>query len=176
MAPTHPSPKCPDSTSAKKPSNPKEPTPKEQESLPRVTALASMAVPPPDLLSQPDISRKRPTQKTPVNSTPPFPLAPVGLTAFAVQQDPMVRRLSSSLPPSPQPPWVLAPLDNGDLHPKKVGTHWLHFILTPASTFQDTWWQALAMSHPASLASQDPTTCPAPGLPVCSHQEHLLPT
>ena len=76
--------KCPDSPSAKKASSSKEPAPKEQDKSPKSLALPSAAIPPPRPLSQPDISGKRPTQKTPVNSTPPFPLAPVGLMAFTV--------------------------------------------------------------------------------------------
>ena len=74
---------------------------RKRTSLSGVMALMSTAIPPPHLPSQMDISRKRPTQKTHVNSTPPSPLAPVGLMASAVQWDPTVRQLSSILPPSP---------------------------------------------------------------------------
>ena len=137
-APTHPP------QSALNPPQPRSlPVPRSQPqknriSLPRIVTLASVAVSPPHLPNQLGVSRKRPMQKSPANSTPPSPLAPVGLMAFAVQWGPTVRQPGSSLPPSPQPPWVLAHLDNGDLHPKKVGTCWLHFILAQASTFQDT--------------------------------------
>ena len=51
-----------------------------------------MAIPPTHLLSQMEVRGKRPAQKTPVNSTPPSPLAPVGLMAFTVLQDPTVRQ------------------------------------------------------------------------------------
>ena len=78
-------PKRPDSTSAKKPSNSKEPAPKmNSTSLPGVMALASMAIPPPCLPSQSDANGKKSTQKTPAHSTPHFLSAPVGLTASAV--------------------------------------------------------------------------------------------
>ena len=36
-------------------------------------------------------------------------------------------------------PWVFVPLDNGDLHLKKVGACWLCSIPAQASTFQDNW-------------------------------------
>ena len=49
--------------------------------LPGVTALTSMAVPPPNPLSQLDTNGKKSAQKTPTHSTPPFPSAPAGLTA-----------------------------------------------------------------------------------------------
>ena len=54
-------------------------------------ALISAAVPPLHLLSHMQARGKRPAQKTPMNSTPPFPLAPLGLMASAVQQGPIVR-------------------------------------------------------------------------------------
>ena len=73
---------------------------RNRTSLPRVVALTSTAVPPPCLLSQLDISGKRPAQKTPANSTPTSPLAQVGLMAFAVQLDPSVLPCCTALPPS----------------------------------------------------------------------------
>ena len=53
-------------------------------------ALASMAILPPHPLSQSDANGKKSAQKTPAHSTPPFPPAPVGLMASAVQWDPTV--------------------------------------------------------------------------------------
>ena len=67
--------KCPDSTSAKKPSKFKEPAPNKQEKSP---------------LSQSNANRKKSTQKMPMHSTPPFLSAPVHLMASAVLQDPTV--------------------------------------------------------------------------------------
>ena len=81
-------PKCPDSTSAKKPSSSKEPALNEQEKSPMSQALTSMAVLPPHPLSQLDTNRKESTQKTPAHSTPHFPSAPACLMASAVQWDP----------------------------------------------------------------------------------------
>ena len=92
-------PKCSDSTSAKKPSSSKKPAPKEQDKSPK-----NCGSHPPHLPNQLGVSRKRPMQKSPANSTPPSPLAPVGLMAFAVQWGPTARQPGSSLPPSPQPP------------------------------------------------------------------------
>ena len=57
---------------------------RNRTSLPRVMALANMAGSPLLLQSQTDVNRRRPTQKTPVNSTQPSLLAPVGLMASAV--------------------------------------------------------------------------------------------
>ena len=65
-------------------------------SLPGVTALASMAILPPHLLSQLDANGKKSTQKTPTHSTPHFLSAPVGLTASTVQWDPTAMLLSST--------------------------------------------------------------------------------
>ena len=77
-------PKHPDSTSAEKPSSSKEPVPKEQDKFPRGHSSCKHGCSPPHLLSWMDVSGKRSTQKTAVNSTPPSPLVPVGLMAFAV--------------------------------------------------------------------------------------------
>ena len=168
-------PKCPDSTSAKKPSSSKEPALKEQDKSPKSCSSFKHGRSPSPSTESAGCKKEACTEDThELNST--LPISSSGFIAFAVQLDPTVRQPSSSLPPSPQPPWVLAPLDNGDLHPKKVGVYWLCVILAQASTFQDCLQQALAISCPVSPASQGPTTCPAPGLPVCSHQDHLLPT
>ena len=110
--------KCPDSTLAKKPSGSKEQV--NRTSLPRIMALANVAGSPLCLQSQTEISGRRPTQKTPANSTPPSPLAPVSLMASAVQWGPTVRQLSSNPLPSPQHLWGLAPHDNGNPYQKKV--------------------------------------------------------
>ena len=93
-------PKHPDSTSAKKPSSPKEQVPKEQDKSPRVTALTNAAGPQLHLPSQMNVSGRRPTQKTPANSTPLSPLAPLGLMASTVQWGPTAKQLSSNLLPS----------------------------------------------------------------------------
>ena len=114
--------KHPDSTSAKKPSSSKEPVPKEQDKSPRSRGSCKCGCSPsPSAESHRHKQKEACTEDThKLNFT--LPLAPVGLMAFTVQWDPTARQLSSILPPSPQPPWVLAPLDNGDLHLKKVGT------------------------------------------------------
>ena len=88
-------PKCPDSTSAKKPFSSKEPVPKEQDKSPVSRGSCKCSHSTSRLPSQMDVSRKRPTQKTHMNSTPPSPLAPVGLMVSTVRQDPTVRQLSS---------------------------------------------------------------------------------
>ena len=96
---------------------------RKRTSPPRVMALTNVAGPPLHLLSQMDVSRRKPTQKTPANSTPPSPLAPVGLMASAVRQGPTVRQLSSNLLPSLQPLSGLVPHDNGNPYWKKVSAH-----------------------------------------------------
>ena len=101
MALTHPHQSALTPPQQRSPPIPRSQHQRNRTNLPRVTVLASMDVPPSHLLSQPDVSRKRPTQKTPMNSTPPFPLAPMGLMAFVVHWDPTARQPSSSLPPSP---------------------------------------------------------------------------
>ena len=63
-------PKRPDPTSAKKPSSSKEPVPKEQDKSPRSPGSHKHG--------------HSPAQKTSTNSTPPSPLAPAGLMAYAV--------------------------------------------------------------------------------------------
>ena len=96
---------------------------RNRTSPPRVVALTNMVGPPLHLLSQTDVSRRRPVQKTPVNSTPPSPLALAGLMASTVQWGPTVRQLSSNLLPSSQHLWGLAPHDNNEPYWKKVGAH-----------------------------------------------------
>ena len=76
-------PKCPYSISAKKPSSSKEPVLKEQDKSPRSHSSRKCSRSP-SPSAEPDASRKRPTQKTPANSTPPSPLAPAGLMVSAV--------------------------------------------------------------------------------------------
>ena len=83
-------PKCPDSTSAKKPSCPQSQPQTARRSLPSPTVLTSMAVcllPPP---SQPDANREIFARKTLVQSTPPFPSAPACSMASAVPWVPSV--------------------------------------------------------------------------------------
>ena len=77
-------PEHPDSTSAKKPSSSKEPLLKEQDKSPRSHGSRKHSCSPLHPPSQMDVSGKRPAQKTPANSTPPSPLAPVGLMTSAV--------------------------------------------------------------------------------------------
>ena len=81
-------PKHPDSTSAKKPSSSKEPTPNEQEKSPQSPALTGVAVLLYCLLSQSGINGKESTQKTPTHSTPHSLSALVHLMASTVQWDP----------------------------------------------------------------------------------------
>ena len=169
-------PKCPDSTSAKKPSNSKEPAPKEQDKSPKSCSSCKCGRSP--SLSAESARRKWKEAHTEdtheLNST--LPVSSSGFDDFCSLMGSHREATELQPPTITLTPWVLAPLDNGNLHPKKVGTHWLHFILVTDSTFLDTWWQAPAISRPVSPASQDPTTCPAPGQPACSHQDHLLPT
>ena len=84
------------SQSAQTPLQPRSPpVPKSQtqtarRSLPGLTALASMAVPLPHLLSQSDANGKMFARKTPTPSTPPFPSVPACLMASTVQLTPTV--------------------------------------------------------------------------------------
>ena len=81
-------PKCLDSTSAKKPSSSKEPTLNSQEKSPKDRSSRKSGLPLPRPLSQPDANRKMFAQKTSACSTPPFPSAPVCLMASTVQLAP----------------------------------------------------------------------------------------
>ena len=168
-------PKCPDSTSAKKPSNSKEPALKEQDKSPKSHGSRKYGhSPSPSPKSAGHKWKEAHTEDTrELNST--LPISSSGFDGFCSLMGSHGKATELQLPSITSTPFGLGVLDNGDLHPKKVGTHWLCFTLALASTFQDTWWQALAISCPVFPASQDPTTCPAPGPPVCSHQDHLPP-
>ena len=121
-----------------------------RRSLPGLRALSSVAVLLPHPLSQSDANRKMSTWRATAHSTQPFPSAPVPLTASTVQWDPTVMEPSFCLPPSPQLPWALAVPDSGELRLMKVGTRWLQFTPSQASTFQDTLQQDLATLLPLS--------------------------
>ena len=77
-------PKCPDSTSTKKPSCPKESTPDDQAKSPRPAALASMAICPLLPQDQQDANEEIFMGRTLVWSTPLFPSAPACLMPSAV--------------------------------------------------------------------------------------------
>ena len=113
-------PKCPDSTSAKKPSSSKDPVLKEQDKSPWSHGSCKCGHSPSPSAKSDGCKQKEATQKTPANSTPPSPSAPVGLMAFTVPQDPTTKLHPPSITSTP---WVLVPLDSGDLHLKKVGAH-----------------------------------------------------
>ena len=114
-------PKCPDSTSAKKPSGSKEQVPKEQDKSPKSHGSHKYGRSPNLPVESDRCKQKKAPQKTPANSTPPSPLAPVGLMASAVQWGPTVRQLNFNPLPSPRHLWGLAPCNNSDPYWKKVG-------------------------------------------------------
>ena len=124
--------KHPDSTSAKKPSSSKESAPNEQDKSPRNRGSHKRTrSPSPSAESVRRKQKEAHTENTrKLNST-----LPISSSGFEIFCSPT----GSHSEATPQPHWVLAHLDNGDLHPKKVGAHWLRFILAQASTFQDTW-------------------------------------
>ena len=78
-------PKCPDSTSAKKPSSSKEPTSNSQEKSPKAHGSHKCGHSPSPSAKSVRHKQKMSTQKKPAHSTPPFPSAPVCLMASAVQ-------------------------------------------------------------------------------------------
>ena len=78
-------PKCQDSTLAKKPSSSKDPTSNSQEKSPKARSSRKHSRSLPWLPSQSDVNGKMFAWKTPAHSTPPFPSAPACLMASAVQ-------------------------------------------------------------------------------------------
>ena len=130
-------PKHLDSTSVKKPSNSKEPALKEQDkSLKSHGSLKCGHSPSPSAESDGRNWKEAHIEVTcDLNSTLPINsswfdgfCSPTGSHSEATELHPPFITLT---------PLVLVPLDNGDLHLKKVGAHWLYFILAQASTFQD---------------------------------------
>ena len=169
-------PKCPDSTSAKKPSSSKEPTLNNQEKSPRSHGSHKRGRSPSPCTESVGHKWKRvPTEDTrALNST-----LPVSSSVFDGFRSPMG---SHSDVTELQPPSITStPLGCGAPRQwrtilMKVGTCWLRSIPAQASTFLDTLQKAPAILLPASPALQGLTMCPAPGLPVRSHLGHPLPT
>ena len=114
--------KCPDSTSAKKPSSSKEPVPKEQDKSPRShSSCKHGCFPSPSAKSDRIKLKEAHTEDTcELNST--LSISSSGFDGFCSLTGSAVRQPSSILPPSPQPCWGLALHRNGNLHWKKVGT------------------------------------------------------
>ena len=130
--------KCPDSTSAKKPSSSKEPTPNDQEKSPRsYSSHKHDCSPSPSAKSVGCKWKGVCTEDTcTLNST-----LPVSSSAFDGFHSTMgsLSDVTKLQPPSIiSTPWVLVHPDNGKLHPKKVGTCWLHSIQAQVSTFLAT--------------------------------------
>ena len=129
--------KHPDSTSAKKPSSSKEPVLEEQDKSPKSCGSHKHGHSHSPSAESDGCKRKEAcievTNK--LNST--LPISSSGPDGFCSPTGSHSEATELHPPSITSIPWVLAPLDNGDLHPKKVGAHWLHFILAQASTFQD---------------------------------------
>ena len=130
--------KCPDSTSAKKPSSSKEPAPHKQEKSPRSHSSHKHGRSP--SLSVESVRCKWKevcTEDTyTLNST-----LPISSSRFDSFHNPMGSHsdVTELQPPSiALTPLVLVHLNNGDPCWMKVGTHWLRFILAQVSTFLDT--------------------------------------
>ena len=131
-------PKCPDSTSAKKPSSSMEPALNEQDMSPRSCGSRKHCHSPSPSAESVGCKQKEVcTEDTrALNST-----LPVNSSGFDSFHSPMGSDsdVTELQPPSiTSTPWVLVHLNNGNPHQKKVGNCWLHFILAHVSTFLDT--------------------------------------
>ena len=115
--------KCPDSTSAKKPSGSKEPVPKEQDKSPRSPGSCKHGFSPsPPTKSGGHKWKEAYTEDTcKVNST--LPGSSSRFDGFRSLMGSHSKATKLHSPSITLTLWVLAPLYNGDLHLKKVGTH-----------------------------------------------------
>ena len=114
-------PKHPDSTSAKKPSSSKEPAPKEQDKSPKSHGSCKCSrSPSPSAKSARRKWKEAHTEDIhKLNST--LPVSSSWFDGFCSPMGSHSKATELQPPSITSPPWVLAPLDNGDLHPKKVG-------------------------------------------------------
>ena len=115
--------KHPDSTSAKKPSSSKESVPKEQNKSPRSCGSCKCGhSPSPSTELDRHKWKEAHTEDTrKLNST--LPVSSSGFDGFCSLMGSHSEATELYPPSITSTPWVLVPLDNGDLHSKKVDGH-----------------------------------------------------
>ena len=169
-------PKHPDSTSAKKPSNSKEPVPKEQDKSPKSCDSCKCGYSPSPSTKSAECKRKEAhTEDThELNST--LPISSSGFDGFC---SPMGSHGETT---ELQPPSITStPLGLGAPRQRRFTSKESRHSLVSLYTSPGFDRPGYPVAGPGNLIPSIPslagsTTCPAPGPPTCSHQDHLLPT